>query len=227
MKSVTGLIVAAALTAIAGGVCLAIGLLDRDLAQAQQQTAMALYTEPDAVFAKAERYFEYLSQLPWVGNDSVNEMRARRAALKYWQRQYRAILPTQSDPVSSIASDNIDLQLVVANAALRSAQAQATDRESLLATLDTGISGYLTVLKNAERQVEAAYNYEYLIRLRNEIEKGTRKPLIPSPKGPDGMAGAPLAAPDRPAFKLYIPLENDERQQEGEAGKAKPTPRKG
>ena len=42
--------------------------------------------------------------------------------------------------------------------------------------LDAGINGYLAVLKNTREQEDAAFNYEYLVRLRDEVDKGKRKP---------------------------------------------------
>lgn len=227
MKSIAGYLMAAAVAVLLGGGCLAIGLLDRDLARAQENLATRNYAESEAAYDTAERYFEYASHVPFVGNGPVNDVRARQAALKYWQRQYREIVSQQPDPVGSVASDNVDLQLLVADAVYRMGQAQATDRESLMMALDAGISGYQTVLKNAAPPEEAAYNYEYLVRLRNELDKGSRKLTKPGEKDPEGAAGAPPAVQNEREFKIYVPLEPDERKNEGEAGKAAPAKRKG
>ena len=227
MRSVTGYLVAAAVAVLLGGGCLAVGLLDRDLARAQEHLATSNYAEPEATYDRVERYLEYASHLPWVGNGPVNDVRARKAALKYWQRQYWAIVPQQPDAVDSVASDNVDLQLVVADAVYRAGQAQAADRESLMMALDAGINSYLTVLKNAAQREEAAYNYEYLIRLRDELDKRGRRPAKAEEKGPDGAAGAPAEAQLDNEFKIYVPLDPGERKDAGEAGKALPARRKG
>ena len=227
MKSITGYLVAAAAAVLLGAGCLAIGLLDRDLARAQEDVTAMNYTGPEATYDTAERYFEYASHLPWVGKGPVNDVRARKAALKYWQRQYRELVPQQPDPVGAVPSDNVDLQLVVADAVYRTGQAQATDRESLILALDAGISGYLTVLKSAVQREEAAYNYEYLVRLRDELAKKARQPAPAEEKGPNGTAGAPPADRSVPEFKIYVPLDPEERKNEGMAGKAPPGRRKG
>jgi hypothetical protein len=213
--------------AILGAGCLALGLLERDLARAQESVAAADYIEPEATFDKAERYFQYASHLPLVGSGPANEVRARKAALKYWRRQYREVVPQQPDPVGSIPIDNTDLQLVVANAVYRTGQAQGADRESLMMAVETGINGYLSVLKNNPQRTDAAYNYEYLVRLRGELEKGPRKPAVAKEKGPDGEAGAPPESQNDPEFKLYVPLDREEREEAGEAGKAPPARRRG
>ena len=227
MKGITGYLVAAAVAVLLGAGCLSIGRLDRDLALAQENVATISYDEPAATYDVAERYLEYASRLPWVGNGPVNDVRARKAALKYWQRQYREIVPQQPDPVGSIPSDNVDLQLVVADAVYRTGQAQATNRESQMMAIDAGINGYLTVLKNAAPREEAAYNYEYLVRLRDEFDKKGPKPAKAEEKGPDGTAGSPPDAQSEPEFKIYVPLEPGERKNEGAAGKAPPARRKG
>ena len=38
--------------------------------------------------------------------------------------------------------------------------------------LEEAAAGYLTVLKNNTWHADAAYNYEYLVRLRDEVAKG-------------------------------------------------------
>ena len=228
MKAIVGYLLGAVMLALLGAVSLAAGLLDRDMAHAQQSLMALKYDEPDHTFATAERYFEYGSRLPWIGDGPVNDVRARRAALRYWQHQYGAIVPQQPDPVSGVPADNIELQLVVANAVYRGGQALAKDRQTTLQALDAGIQAYLTVLKNATRQEDAAYNYEYLVRLRDDILKGRRKPgLRVEPNDPHGRAGAPPENRDVSKFKIYIPLESEEREKAGEAGKAGPLKRKG
>lgn len=227
MKSITGYLVAAAVAALLGGSSLAIGLLDRDLARAQENVSTKNYAESEATYGTAERYLEYASHLPWVGNGPVNDIRARKAALKYWQREYLELVPQQADPVGSVPSDNVDLQLIVADAVHRTGQARATDRESLVMALDAGINGYLAVLKNAAPPEEAAYNYEYLVRLRDDLDKKGRKPTKAEEKGPDGAAGSQPALRSEPEFKIYVPLQPEERKNEGAAGKAPPARRKG
>lgn len=231
MRAIAGYLLGVVLLALIGGVCLAAGLLDRDLALAQQDLVALNYDGPDATFEKAERYYAYSSRLPWVGDDVLNDVRARRAALQYWQRRYASIVPEQDDPVAGVAEDNVALQLVVANAVYRTRQTQAKDKQTTLEALDSGILGYLTVLKNAGRQEDAAYNYEYLVRLREELLKGRRKPGLVSVEettSPHGRAGAPPEQETDGEFKVYVPLESDERDMSGgKSGKATPIQRKG
>src|SRR5712692_560455 len=99
MKAITGWLLGALVLALVGGVCLAAGILDREMAHAQEHVVSGDYDEPQAILDTTERYFEYATRLPWVGNGPVNDVRARKAALRYWQRQYAAVVPEIIDPV--------------------------------------------------------------------------------------------------------------------------------
>ena len=230
MKGITGLLAAAVALALLGAVLTAAGLLERDMAQAQASITTQNYDGAEETFDKAERYYEYGSHLPWIGNGPVNDVRAQKASLHYWQKNYSQVLPQQSDPVGAVAGDNTRLQLIVADAVYRTGQAQSKDKATTMQALDAGINAYLAVLKGASNQEDAAFNYEYLVRLRDEVDKGKRKPgagdLVM--KGPDGAAGAPPTLDSTMSdFKIYIPLDSQERQDQGTAGKAGASKRKG
>jgi hypothetical protein len=213
-----------------GAVCLAAGTLERRIAHGQEQVAAEHYDEALSAFDAAEPYLEYVSWLPWIGNGPVNDIRARRASLQYWRRQYRALAPEETDPLLAVAPDNIDLQLVVADAVYRAGQARAKDRQSLLQAVDAGLEAYLTVLKKAPRRLErAAYNYEYLVRLRQDVESSRGKLNIPpvEVKSPFGRAGHAPDTTSTGEFKILVPLESPERNTAPEAGKAAPLKRKG
>jgi hypothetical protein len=229
MKSAIRYLVGAVVAAVLGGVCLASGFLQRDMAHAQQEVALQKYGDADATFERAERYFEYGSRIPGVGNRLLNDVRARRAAAHYWQQQYGMFVPDQGDPTSAIPRDNLDLQFIVANGVYRAHQSQVKDRASMIEALNAGINSYLVVLKNSTRRDDAAFNYEYLLRLREDIEKGRRKP---DPGGgevenPLGAAASPEKAPtDMKNFKTYVPLTPNELDK-ADSGKGQPIKRKG
>ena len=230
MKGISGLIVAAVALALLGAGLAAAGLLERDLADAQAKATTKNYEGVEETFDRAERYYEYGSHLPWIGNGPVNDVRARKAALHYWQKQYSEVLPQQNDPVSGVAADNSRLQLIVADAVYRTGQAQSKDKATTMQALDASINAYAAVLKNTSRQEDAAFNYEYLVRLRDEVDKGKRKPGPGDAvlKGPDGASGAPPTLDSTMSdFKIYIPLDSQERQDQGVAGKAGAAKRKG
>jgi hypothetical protein len=228
MKGSVPFVIVALLAAAVGLACLIVGLYDRDMARADQLAAVGDYAGAAKALHEAERYLAYASIVP-AASGPLNRVRAREASLHYWQRDFATIVPNRSDPIGPLPADNIDLQFVAANAAYRLLQAGAKDRTSTLAAIDGGISAYNAVLKNAGRHNEAAYNVEYLVRLRDDVDKGRRKPGFAEPLMTElGSLGFPAKDIENTAgFKVLIPLDSEERNKVGNAGKATPKPRKG
>lgn len=205
-------LVGAAIAALVGVVSLNAGYLLRDLAHAEQEVAAQQLARADETFARAERYFEQVSRVPGVSGGWLNDVRTRRATLRYWHQEYAALAP-EGDPVAAVPAENVDLQMVVANALFHARRAEAGDREAMLVALNAGMAGYLTVLKNSQRREDAAFNYEYLQRLRDEVEKTRGKAPLPIVEQP-GPLGRP-ATSDTPQgrktdFKTLVPLEVQE-----------------
>lgn len=205
-------LVGAAVAALLGTMSLNAGYLLRDLAHAEQEVAAQQVDRADETFARAERYFEQASRIPGVSGAWLNDIRTRRATLRYWKGDYAALAP-EGDPVAAVPVENVDLQMIVANSLFRARRADATDRESMLVALNAGMGGYLTVLKNSPRREDAAFNYEYLQRLRDEVEKTRGKAPLPVVEQ-DGPLGRP-ATSDTPQgrktdFKTLVPLEVQE-----------------
>ncbi|MGH9257728.1 MAG: hypothetical protein ACRD3C_24480 [Vicinamibacterales bacterium] len=234
MKGIAGYVVGAVVLAVLGGVCLGASRVDRQMAHAQQAVLTADYAEADASLGLVERYYEYASRVPWVGEGSLNDVRARKAALNYWQRGYGALAPTdRTDPVADLPPDNVQLQLIVADAVYRDGQSRAKDRTTTLAVLDSAISAFRAVLSNARNPdaapyaEEAAYNYEYVVRLRDEILKGRRRTLPPPDDDANfGFEGESNDPEFENEFKQYVPLEKEERDK-NDAGQSGPPARKG
>ena len=230
MKGITGYLLSAIALAVLGGALIVASGLDRDVATAQEHVVAQKYEDVEPAYEKAEKYYDYASHIPGVGEGPANDIRTKHATLHYWQKDFAAVIPQQTDAVGSVPADNPDLQLVVANAVYRTAQSKMKDKETTMAGLDQGILSYVTVLKNSPRNEDAAFNFELLVRLRDELDKGKRKPGPAEMvmKGPDGAAGAPPTIDSSMSeFKIYIPLESQERQDQGVAGKASAGKRKG
>ena len=229
MKSITAFLVAALVFVIVGLVSLTAARMQGQLADAQERVATLQYAQAQESLDTAEGYLQYAQWLPGVGNDTVQEVRARKASLLYWQAKYDAVLPAQAEPVAAVDESNAELQLIVANAAFRVGLARAKERTALVQALSEAANGYAIVLKNAQWQEDAAHNYEYVVRLRDQIAKGQRPPMPPPEQGADlGEGGAPTPATTLKGFEIYIPLEGNERTPEGgEAGKSEANKRKG
>jgi len=234
MKGITRPVIAGVVLAAAGAVCLGESRLYREMATAEQAFLTSDYGTADGSLRTAERYYTYARRLPWIGDRPLNDVRARQAALAYWRGDYAALAPAaRTDPVSDVAADNIHLQLLVANALFRQGQRQAKDRAAILRMLDASIAAYRTVLGNGRDPADApyveraAYNYEYVVRLRDEFLKGRRKTLPESDEeGNLGFEGALEGAEFEQEFRLYVPLEKEERENTA-PGQTAPVQRKG
>lgn len=231
MKSFLAFVIAALLLAAFGAACLGVAQLETHMADAQQRVSTLQYDAAKESLAEASQYADHARWVPVLGHDERKEIRAREAAVQYWQKEYEAIVPSQAEPVAAVGDENVELQLVVANGAYRLGQAQSKDKTSTIKALDEAAAGYLTVLKNNTWHPDAAFNYEYIVRLREEMAKGKNPPQPPKDQSQDadnGESGAPSPATSSKGFQIYIPLEQGEKNPAGgEAGKAAPKERKG
>jgi hypothetical protein len=228
MKGIAGLLIGAVVLGLAGAGCLGVARLEDRMADAGERLSTLQYTAAEESLAQAELDAGRARWVPWLGSDARQEIQARRAALRYWERQYETVVPAQAEPVTAVDDTNLELQLVVANSLYRLGQTRTEDRQTRIKTLDEAASGYLTVLKNDTWHPDAAFNYEYVLRLRDGAAKG-RQPPSPNDDDADlGEAGGPSPATSKGGFQIYIPLDKGERNPEGgEAGKVPPRERKG
>jgi hypothetical protein len=220
--------VAAALLAVAGVVCLRVATVERLMADAQQHVATLNYDRAQQSLDEASAAIGIAKWVPGWGSSIADELRARQGQLQYWERKYDALLPEGADPVAAIEEGNLDLKLTMANAVYRQGQRRYKDRESTKQALEESASAYFAVLKNSTWREDAAYNYELIIRLRDEQAKGKQPPEGgDASKGDLGQGGQPSEATSQKGFQIYIPLESQEKPLGGDAGKAPPKDRKG
>src|SRR5688572_19635796 len=220
--------VAAAVLAVVGVICLRVATVEGLVADAQQDLATLNYARAEQSLTEAEDSIGMARWVPGFGSGVMDEVRARRGALQYWQRKYEVLLPEGADPVAAIEEGNLDLKLVVANSVYRQNQARYKDRDATKQALEESAAAYFAVLKNSAWREDAAYNYEYVIRLRDEQAKGKQPPEGgDASKGDMGQGGQPSEATSQKGFQIYIPLESQEKPLGGDAGKAPAKDRKG
>jgi hypothetical protein len=231
MRSLITFVLVAVALVVFGSACLGVARLEEHMADAQQRLATLQYDAATESLTRAEEYANRARWVPFLGRDDRQEIRARAAALQYWKKEYDAVVPAQAEPVAAVGDDNVELQLVVANSAYRLGQQKSKDRASTMRALEEAASGYLTVLKNNTWHSDAAFNYEYIVHLRDELAKGKQPPQPPKDQTEDadnGESGAPSPATSSKGFQIYVPLEQGEKNPAGgEAGKAAPRERKG
>ena len=241
MKSVIGPFVIAALLALAGATFWMAGHTERRLAEVHQQLALLRYADAMNEGEDVDASLGMTRRLPRLGDALANEVRDERALAQYWQSDYAAVEPKR-DASGMITETDPQLLLVGANAAFRASQ-HATDRAETLRRLDRVVKTYGDVLRT-QSSPDLAYNYEYVVRMRENLSRARQAPLKADtrvaqkgegaatsdlPVGPTlhGYPGGPPKGTDMSQFKIVIPKRGEERKDNPEAGKGGAKIRKG
>ncbi|OLC76415.1 MAG: hypothetical protein AUH72_19020 [Acidobacteria bacterium 13_1_40CM_4_65_8] len=237
-----GPFVIAVLLALAGAAFWMAGQTERRLAEVHQQLAVLRYGDAMNDDEDVDASLGVARRLPRVGESLANEVRNERALAQYWQTEYAAIEPKR-DASGIITETDPQLLLVGANAEFRASQ-HATDRADTLRRLDRVVKTYGDVLRT-QSSPDVSYNYEYAVRLRENLSRGRQTPLKSSdtrvaqktaaeaasdlPVGPTlhGYPGGPPKGTDMSQFKIVIPKRGEERKDNPEAGKGGAKVRKG
>ncbi len=164
-------------------------------------------------------------RIPLIGQRIERAVRLQRAETAYWRRDYDTL-----PPAAAPGSRDFDppLQLISTNAAYRNAVLQLRTSQALARGLDEVIKGYASVLEVAPALSDAAYNYEFVARLRNALASG-RGSTVPAPMTPNmqGEGGAPPEETKKGDFNVIVPLRPDEREDQLDPGGGAEIQRKG
>ena len=237
MKSVVIPAVLAVVLAIAGTAFWTMGKAEQRLADAHKELVMLQYANAGAASDAAIAEPPLIERVGGLGRDEIVDARHVKSTADYWQAAYAALEPKR-DAGGSIAETDPEVLLLAANASFRASQGE-TDRNVALRRLDAVVKNYAEVLKHGQ-VADAAYNYEYAIRLRDALTKArptgklaaakdTRQEESDLPAGPTlhGHPGGPPAKTDMAQFKIVIPKRGEERKDDPQAGKGGTKVRKG
>ena len=222
MKRSAGIIAAVILLCIAGAVCTTAGLFERRMAIAQEDMAVLDFVDPEAEYGRLEQDLE---PYRWVSRDAMKEIRHRRAMLQYWQRDYGDLIEVARAASQSEDEAAIDpeMQVLAANAQYRIAQQGPQDRATLLRNLDLAIRTYAEALRAGTDRPDVAFNYEFAVRMRQEIGSGKRRVLSnvkpDDTKSEPNMHGDPGEPPKDlkvEQFQIRIPMDPREIKQSQE-----------
>jgi hypothetical protein len=235
MKTIGGWVFAALVLAALGAGAIAAGRVEHRIARAEQALAALDFVESALAYEELEQSLAYLRFVPWIGEDALRRMRASRAAVEYWDGDYDALLSLAR---GESAGENPDPELlfIAANATYRLGQQRAADRDAMLRAIDDARAAYQVVLTESGGHADAAFNYEYLLGLRDGIARA-RLPSRVQPPGEEGSGqgqqtlhgreGAPPPERSQKEFKVYVPEDRDESTNETEPGSDQVRQRKG
>jgi len=220
MRVVRNVVCAVVVIGIGAGLW-AAGQLQSRHTTARRAFLMMRYTAPIEEYDAIEPAGRFLPAT-WRA-----DLQTRRAVSQYWLQQYSLLArPSDRERHAPDRLGGADL-MIIANAAYREIAGTVNgDRLEGVARL------YLDVLERDPERVDAAYNYEFVLRRRNALARD-RAAKRPSPAGSHAestLHGTPGAAPaqtDMGHFKIIVPQRPEERRSQPDAGSGAAKVRKG
>ena len=224
MKSVAGVFLLAVVFFAVAAVSFAEARLSRRMADAHRRLATLRYDAADDVGEEVAP----IKQLAWAS--VAAEAERHRATVRYWRAEYDELTPLTAAMRTAVHDSSV--LLAAANAVYRASHPEGADRKAAIDRLDTVIQAYAEVLRSDPAAVDAAYNYEYVVRLRDALAKA-KGPLRREPKGDaseasvdlpagptvHGRPGGPPADVPMNDFKTITPMRFDEREEQAQPGR--------
>jgi hypothetical protein len=153
------------------------------------------------------------------GASTANDAKSLASTAGYWRGEYDR------------ATENPDAKLLAANAAFRKAREAGGSWQAVVGRFDTIVKQYAEILREDPNNSDAAFNYEYVVRLR-AVFAARKMPVPPLDAKAAGLSihgyeGAPPEESDMKKFKMIVPMRPDERLEAEKAGKGATKVRKG
>jgi hypothetical protein len=235
-RTIGGLVLAVVLFGVAAA-CWQEARRVRRAAMAHEHLATLQYGSTEAIDPPAWIW----RQLGWLTGAQAGDVERHGSTVTYWLARYEG-LADRTSATGPEASTDPAVLFVSANALFRSQPAPGADRRATIDRLDGVIQAYADVLRRDPAFADAAYNYEYVSRLRDSLAKpGPGKPAPKDRKTPPEDAGGDLPAgptvhgrPGAPPegtvmseFKTITPMRYDEREEQMKPGRGREFRRKG
>jgi len=202
------------------------------VADARQQMA-TLQFEVDDTLTPSASISDYLPSEQGRLSTSIRRIRAQ---VIYWVGGYDEVIEQRNEELDT------DVLLTTANAAFRASERDRNAPQlEQVQRLDGVLQAYAAVLKAASGQTEAAYNYEYVSRVRDQVAaRAANKPRQPAPIAararagdlPEGNTihgrpGGPPPEAKTEEFQVIAPMEYGDREAQPEATPGGKIQRKG
>jgi hypothetical protein len=217
MKSVGGYITLVVLLVAAGGVAWFAGKSEERLAAAEYSLVTLRYERAATELREATTpglLDPVVRRLSPIASDET-------ASAQYWT----------GDDEELDSSEDPAVKLLAANAEYRALRRTGAPWQAAVGRLDAIAKRYADVIRLQPDNEDAAYNYEFVLRVRATIA-GSKQALVPADPAATGLTvhgvpGAPPEESDAKKFKMIVPMLPDERQEAEEAGRAARKIRKG
>jgi hypothetical protein len=232
MSTVITRLLIAALFAIASWLSWSEARLAARVADAKQDIATLNHDHLDALTPQAT----LSDYLPGDRRRLSDEIRIAKSTVAYWLGRYSAVAADTNN-----AGADAGILLAAANAAYREAQRDPAVGPAAVQRLDGVLQAYSAAMKAAPRHSEAAYNYEYVARIRDQVARSSQGRIAKSPPAAGPVMGGDLPAgatihggpgappPDAKMEQLQTiaPMEYGDREAQPEATPGVKRERKG
>lgn len=222
------------------------GLYERDTAKAIEATSVLDYQTAEDIYGVIGDSLSYVNKIPFVFDWWHNEIAIKKSETEYWQKNYANLVNLGELGDSEI--ETVQLLFVKGNAEYRNIELEK-DRRLVIEGIERALNNYTQAIKNDSNHFDGAFNYEYLLRLRDQVasgkrplplkgdqpQKGQQKGQEPSKSGDQpgqgmhGQEGTQAQDSAETKIKIHIPIDSDEAKEKGgtEAGKGDAKRRKG
>jgi len=202
------------------------------VADAKQDIATLTHDNVDAL-TPGRALSDYL---PGDRRRLSDEIRIAKAREAYWLGRYGAVAAETDDSKS-----DAEILLATANAAYREAERDPAVGPAAGQRLDGVLQAYASALKASPKNEEAAYNYEYVARIRDQVARSpqgriAKKPAavgpvmagdLPAGATVHGGPGAPPPDAKMEEIQTIAPMEYGDREAQPEATPGAKRERKG
>ncbi len=222
MKSVIGYLVVAAALVVGGRVLFGASQLEARTADAQQTLLTLRYGDLESSYEALRAEAADGAVVPRLSQSLLSSLREQQATTRYWLGAYGRLTPERDAAGALAETDPVVLELG-AHAAYRAAQL-SVDQAAAVKRIDDIVRGYADVVRANPGDETAAWNYEFVSRVRASFAQ-SKQPVFPEPPtaglagdlpaGPTlhGTPGAPPEGAEMKQFKVVVPMRPDERKQ--------------
>jgi hypothetical protein len=232
MKTVVARLVIAAVLVAAAWLSWSEARLAARVADARQEMATLQFQVDDTLMPKTS----VSDYLPGEAGSLSANIRRIRATVSYWIGGYDDVIEEGAQELDA------DILQTAANAAFRaSTRAAGAPQAEQVQRLDGVLQAYASVLKASPRHADAAYNYEYVTRIRDQVASRvggkTPAPPVQAARAPGGDLPAGNTIHGRPGgpppeakteeFQVIAPMEYGDREAQPEATPGGKIQRKG
>ena len=219
------------------------GLYQGKLADAQESFSVFDFQDADRNYNDAANYLNYGRDIPWLLNSELISIKNRRFEVRYWLGRHEDLVSNFQLQTGFDNNSDPDEYFIQGNAFYRILEIEK-DKIKVIGLLDSAISKYAKAVDGDTFNFNAAFNYEHLLKVRNDISGGKRKlPVKQQAKGQSGkkegnqhsqdssihgQEGNQSVIKDTDKILIHVPMSEEESKEKGnDAGKGKIKKKKG